>query len=427
MRATAVVALSALALAACQGQGQSQGSPQNAAHADRPTAIYKVGENVTWTFQTDKISQPVSYRLTENNQTPFQTGTLDLNTGQATLTVQAKEPAMLYGEATLPNGKKLAFGAAVEPDRLKPAQPKPKDFESFWQLHIDALHQIPENPQETPGQSPIQGVDWSVIRLDHINGTHVWGQFAKPSKPGKYPAIVMLQWASPPYALDKSWIVGRAQQGFLIFDVEPHDVMPDQPRAYYDALPRELKNYAYQGIEDRETNYFLAMYLRGYRAVDYITHRPDWNGKVIILNGGSMGGQQSLCVAGLHPKVTHVIVEEPAGCDLLGDLAGRQVGYPFWPKDNPKVRATAPYFDAVNFAGNIKAKSLVAMGFLDTVAPPAGIWVAYNQIKGPKEAAPMVEAPHNNLATQAQQQNYYDRAEAWFRALAAGNPVEVRD
>jgi cephalosporin-C deacetylase-like acetyl esterase len=33
------------------------------------------------------------------------------------------------------------------------------------------------------------------------------------------------------------------------------------------------------------------------------------------------------------------------------------------------------YFDTVNFAPRIKAPALVAMGFIDTTAPPVGIWV----------------------------------------------------
>ena len=63
---------------------------------------------------------------------------------------------------------------------------------------------------------------------------------------------------------------------------------------------------------------------------------------------------------------------------------------------------TALYFDAVNFASRIKAATLVSMGFIDTIAPPAGIWAAINQISGPKEAVPMVESDHDNLTPEKQ-------------------------
>jgi hypothetical protein len=46
----------------------------------------------------------------------------------------------------------------------------------------------------------------------------------------KYPGLVILQWASPPYPLQKPWVTDRAAEGWLAVNVEPHDVMPDQPK-----------------------------------------------------------------------------------------------------------------------------------------------------------------------------------------------------
>src|SRR6185369_12059995 len=116
----------------------------------------------------------------------------------------------------------------------------------------------------------------------------------------------------------------------------------------------------------------------------------------------------------------HVVVNEPAGCDANGALHGRAAGYPFWPADDPKAMATAPYFDPVNFASHIRATSLVAMGFVDTVAPPVGIWTAFNQIRGPKEAAPRVESPHNHLATAEQQRPWTTRSTWWLDTIRHG-------
>jgi cephalosporin-C deacetylase-like acetyl esterase len=83
----------------------------------------------------------------------------------------------------------------------------------------------------------------------------------------------------------------------------------------------------------------------------------------------------------------------------------------------------ARYFDAVNFAPHIKARSLVAMGFVDTVCPPAGIWTAFNQIAGPKEAVPMIESPHNHQATPEEQAPYTRRSAEWLDALLKGDDV----
>ena len=73
-------------------------------------------------------------------------------------------------------------------------------------------------------------VEYATIKMDHINGTHVYGQMAKPKNDGKFPAMVIFQWASPPYPLQKPWVTDRAAEGWLALNIEPHDVLPDQPK-----------------------------------------------------------------------------------------------------------------------------------------------------------------------------------------------------
>ena len=399
----------------------------------KASGIYGIGEKVGWTATLPQGAVPTggyAYTIKKNNQDVIKTGNLDFSAGRATIEVTLSEPAMIYVQILALGGMgrdpvgNMTVGAAVAPEKLQPSVPRPADFESFWDSKIKMLKKIPKNAVLAPSDSGKPEVEFATIKMDHINGTHVYGQLAKPKKQGKFPALVIFQWASPPYPLQKQWVTDRAAEGWLTLNIEPHDVLPDQPQSYYDALPQELKNYHSIGRDDRDKNYFLQMYLADYRAVDYVAGRPDWDGKTLVVMGTSMGGQQSLCVAGLHSKITHVIVNEPAGCDSNGPLHGRAAGYPNWPSDSPKVMKTALYFDAVNFASRIKATSLVAIGFVDTVTPPVGIWIAFNQIKGPKEAVPMIDSPHNHLATPEQQRPYTSRSAKWLSTLVHGGEIK---
>ena len=83
-----------------------------------------------------------------------------------------------------------------------------------------------------------------------------------------------------------------------MLNVDSHDKLPSDPSGN---VPR---NYQEIGNTDREISYFLNMYLRDSRVLDYLMTRPDWDGKTIVLMGGSMGGQQSLALAGLRPKTS---------------------------------------------------------------------------------------------------------------------------
>jgi cephalosporin-C deacetylase len=228
-----------------------------------------------------------------------------------------------------------------------------------------------------------------VFVLDAL-ASKVHGYLAKPSKEGKYPALIQLQYAGV-YALNARADAQRAAEGWLVINVDSHDKLPS------DASGDIPRNYQTIGNADREKSYFLNMYLRDSRALDYLLTRSDWDGKTIVLTGGSMGGQQSFALAGLRPeKITAVLVCVPAGADTNGDLHGRKAGYPNWPSDNLDVMKTALYFDTVNFASRIKAPVLAGIGFIDTISPPAGIWTVMNQIPVPTEPLPMIDSEHDN-------------------------------
>ncbi len=393
--------------------------------------IYDSNEKVGWTVALPQgavpPAGPYTYTVKKDNfGEPIKTGTLDLAAGPATIEVMVNQPCMLYVQVAAPKpteatgtGRQagrggMALGAAVAPTKIEPSQPRPTDFDAFWAAKVKALNEIPVNPELTPGESGREGVEFYTFKLDSLN-SKVQGYLARPSREGKFPALVILQWAGV-YALQTNTVLDRAAEGWLALNVDSHDKAPSAP----DGPPG---NYPGVGNKDRETCYFLNMYLRDCRAIDYIASRPEWDGKTLVVMGTSMGGQQSLCAAGLNSRVTHVIVNEPAGCDFCGPLHGRASGYPNWPSNDAAAMRTAPYFDAVNFASRIKATSLVGIGFVDTVAPPVGIWAAFNQIKGPKEAAPMVDSPHNNSATPQQQYPITGRTTQWLLGLVKGQPV----
>jgi cephalosporin-C deacetylase-like acetyl esterase len=130
-------------------------------------------------------------------------------------------------------------------------------------------------------------------------------------------------------------------------------------------------------------------------------------------------------IGGLHPKITALLANVPAGCDQTGPLVGRQPGWPMWyyqtrGKDREKVIETSRYYDVVNFAGHIKCPALVAVGLIDQTCPPAGVIAAFNQIRSPKELVVMERSDHqgkNN--TQAA---FYARSNEWLKNIKAGKP-----
>lgn len=379
------------------------------------SGIYDVGETVGWTVTPGAVPPTYAYRWTlrRNNALVLKQGTLDLATGKAAIEMVADEPGMIYlaVEATADatstaaqttetphftggnTGRDSGFyaaGAAVAPTRIGLSTPRPADFDVFWDGKLAAQAKVPVNAVLTPVVPDVAGIEMSIFQLDAL-GSKVHGYVAKPARDGKFPALIQLQYAGV-YALNAGAVARRAAEGWLMLNVDSHDKLPADPSGN---VPRDYRSV---GNSDRDSSYFLQMYLRDSRALDYLLTRPDWDGRTIVLTGGSMGGQQSLALAGLRPdRISAVLVCVPAGADSNGDLHARKAGYPNWPSDNPDVMKTALYFDTVNFAPRITAPVMAGLGFIDTISPPAGVWTALNQIPGPVEALAMIESEHDNL------------------------------
>lgn len=286
------------------------------------------------------------------------------------------------------------LGAAVEPTKLQPTAPRPADFDVFWAGKLAALAKVKFNPVLTEIAAPVAGVKLYKIKLDSLN-SHVQGYLAVPVKKGKFPAMIQYQWAGV-YKLDPSICANRAAAGWLCLNVSSHDMAPDTA----EGAP---KNYYEVGNTSRETSYFLNMYLRDTQALNWLRTHKSWNNKTLVVTGTSMGGHQSLITAGLNPgKVTAVLVNEPSGADSNGALAGRMAAYPNWAVSDAKVAETALYFDTVNFASKINAPVMAAIGFIDSVCPPATIFTAVNQIPVPHEIIAMTESEHNNHSPEKQ-------------------------
>ncbi|HXB72509.1 MAG TPA: acetylxylan esterase [Candidatus Acidoferrales bacterium] len=395
----------------------------------RASGIYDVGEAVGWTVIPGPVTPKYSFKWTirRNNAAVLKEGRLDLSSGSDKIEITGDQPEMIYvavepyaklatdtpaaaGEAAAPaagrggesayiggntgrNNGLYAVGAAVAPQKLGLSTPRPADFDAFWDGKLAAQAKAPINAEPTPVETDVPGVELSMFVMDAL-GSKAYGYIAKPAREGMFPALIQLQYAGV-YALNARGAAQRAAEGWLFLNVDSHNKLPSDPSGN---IPR---SYQAVGNTDREKSYFLNMYLRDSRVLDYLLTRPDWDGETVVLTGGSMGGQQSLVLAGLRTeKITAVLVCVPAGADANGDLYGRKAGYPNWPSDNPDVMKTALYFDTVNFASRIKAPVMAGMGFIDTISPPAGVWTALNQLASPKEPLPMIESEHDNLTPQ---------------------------
>lgn len=377
---------------------------------DRPDAVYKVGEEAKFLITLTQDGKPgpfidLGYALSLDGYKVIKGGKLTIGPDGASLTGKLDEPGFLQVRVTCnPEGKGSvsAFASAgFDPLKIKPSLPVPDDFDAFWADQKKQLAAVPLLPKLTAINTGSTEIDVYDLKVDCLGGRPVSGIFARPknARPKSAPAVLNVHGAGVRSAVLASAAL-EAKRGRLGLDINAHGILNSQPQGYYDELNNgELKNYRAEGRESRDACYFRGMFLRLVRAIDFLCAQPEWDGKIVIVRGGSQGGGQALAAAGLDSRVTAIAAGVPALCDHTGAAAGRVSG---WPKivplvggqPDPKVVEASRYFDGMNFATRTKADAIVTVGFIDLTCPPTSVYATYNNLPGNKQIITGVLSGH---------------------------------
>ena len=285
------------------------------------------------------------------------------------------------------------IGAMVEPEKLLPPMKEPDDFDAFWDKVKAELAAVPMKELEKV-QVPNDKVKIYDVKIACAGEKPVSGYLCMPlnAKTKSCPAIVSFHGAG---VRSSSKPVGWATKGLIALDINAHGIENGKPSQFYDDL---RKNYYYTTQDefrkiryphwnkhDRDKFYFKGMYMRLMRALEYVKSLPEWDGKHLIVTGGSQGGAQVLAACALDRDITFARAGVPAMCDHSGCLGGRRSGWPaLYTKrnhqENPAYAKCASYFDGAYFARRIKCPIWFNTGFMDVVCPPTSVFAAYNSI-----------------------------------------------
>jgi len=290
-------------------------------------------------------------------------------------------------------------GIAISPERLRRSYPCPPDFDAFWLAQKTALAAIPVVARTTPistashfglqasSHRSLVETDASAVEIADVQvdcgERPVSGILTLPrrSKERSLPAVLYLHGAGV-RPCEPGRFIAQATRGVMIYEINAHGIPNDQPAAWYTAMARDdLHAYEQRGRDSRDRYYFLGMFLRVKRGLDYLMSRPEWDGRNLIVMGGSQGAAQAYAGAYLEKRVSAVAAGIPAYGDLTGFLCARRVEFDDWLRLSPRgllapeITAVAPYFDAVNFLSCYRRRLCVAFGLLDQGCLPTTNYV----------------------------------------------------
>lgn len=294
-------------------------------------------------------------------------------------------------------------GLAISPELLKRSYPCPNDFDEFWNSKKESIKKpfdIKYTLIDKKSHPHLHGcnhkklleknislVDIHEVQINCLE-KGVSGILTRPKKrqSKSLPAVLFLHGGGV-HPCEPSRFVDQVEKGIMVFEINAHGIPNDKPLSWYTELKNngELVGYSYFGKESRDNWYYLNMYLRVRRALDYLMTLDEWDGKTLVTMGGSQGSAQAMAGAYLEEKVTAVIAQIPAYGDLTGFLCDRTVNFNEWLKMEPRGRVpkgvleVAPYFDNVNFLRNYHRDALFCFGLLDQSCLPTTNFVPVNE------------------------------------------------
>lgn len=370
-------------------------------HADW---LYRTGEQAKIEIQLYRYGIPqdeveVSYTLGQELLPYERQGRVKLKNGRAVISVGTmRNPGFLdcvlkadIAGKSCTHHVKIGFS----PEKLRPYTQQPADFVEFWNKAKSEAEQCPMafTTKYVPEYSN-EKVDCYLIKLQcYKKGQHVYGYLTRPKAKGKYPVVLCPPGAGVKTLKEPMRHRFYAEQGFIRLEMEIHGLNPELSPETFKDLSASFGDYLLKGLDDRDNYYMKKVYLACVRAIDYLTSLDEWDGKNVIVQGGSQGGALALITAGLDSRVTLCVANHPALSDMAGYKAGRADGYPhFFTKlngyrtDTPEKLQTMAYYDVVNFARQINIPVYLTWGYNDNTCPPTTSYIVYNTLTCPKEA-----------------------------------------
>ena len=296
-------------------------------------------------------------------------------------------------------------GVLIAPEKIPSSLEKPADFDEFWDSRRKLLDKVPVKEWTRREIKERSNDNYAVyeVKVACAGSMPMTGILTIPrnAKERSLPAFVFFQGAGVATAVP----FGGLGKDAITLMVNAHGIDNLREKSYYSDLQKgKLSGYPHFNKDDREKIYFHDMFLRVMRALDYVKTLPEWNGKVLVVRGGSQGGAQAIVAAAMDKQVTMLIAEVPAMCDHNGFFAkpARRCGWPvFYGFDRkmPQVMQTVSYYDMVNFASRVHCETFITAGLTDMISVPVGVVCAYNAIPAGKKSL-LIHPTGGHVSTQ---------------------------
>jgi cephalosporin-C deacetylase len=286
--------------------------------------------------------------------------------------------------------------------------PKPADFDEYWDRALRELDGTAPSVELRPHESPAHFAESFDLWFTGVGDARIHAQYLRPRSSGPHPAILQFHGYSG-NAGDWFDKLAWPAQGIAIAVMEVRG-QGGQSEDVGGVKGTTLRGQIIRGLEDDPDKLlFRQVFLDTVQLARAVMEFPEIDATRLGAFGGSQGGGLTIACAALEPRVMRAAPLFPFLSDYqrvwemdLAREAYEELTYYFRRFDptherQEEIFTKLGYIDVQHLADRIAARVLMTTSLMDTVCPPSTQFAAYNKIRSRKEMVLYPDFGHEDL------------------------------
>lgn len=287
--------------------------------------------------------------------------------------------------------------------------PKPADFDAYWDRALDSMHALGTACELTPAEFQAPGVRCDNLYFTGVHGARVYAKLLRPEGKTACPAVLMFHGytgSSGDWA-DK---LAYAASGFVVAALDCRG-QGGRSEDVGGVQGTTLNGMIIRGLDDPNPDKLLTrdVFLDTAQLARIVMALPEVDASRVGAIGGSQGGGLTLACAALEPGIKRLAPVYPFLSDYRRvwemDLSVNAYAElrAFFRNFDPnhdreeEVFTKLGYIDVQYLAPRIRGEVLMMTGLMDTICPPSTQFAAYNKITAKKAMKIWPDFGHENL------------------------------
>jgi cephalosporin-C deacetylase len=296
-------------------------------------------------------------------------------------------------------------------DQLKVYQgtnPRPDDFEEFWDAGLAELAEIDPELELRPAKFQVSFADCFHLFFTGTGGARVHAKYIRPKHKENCPAVLQFHGYTISSG-DWNEKLNYVGAGFCVAALDCRGQGGISQDLGGTTGPTQA-GHIIRGLADPPRSMlYRHIFLDTARLAQIVMDLNEVDADRVVATGASQGGGLTLACAALVPRIKRAAPWYPflsdyqRVCEMDLDVKAYDELRKYFRHHDPRQEAYAEtflklgYIDIQHLAKRIRAQVLMGLGLMDTVTPPSTCFAAYNKIQSQKDVVIYPNFAHEGL------------------------------